>query len=605
MALSSIAPITLEGQPQELTSFLRAGVMYVVWQSAINDVGLRRLHWKPHTGLDFTEVIPALAADFHNVTAVLSPGTDQLIVVWDDGAAQLGVADGHIYSARFNVLTGALLSGPTALFFGSKPRISYRVSAGEHFVLYYLTAKSGGIYGRLSTDGGVTWQSGMPLLTNQVLSTTKVEVVPYDSEHVSIAQLGGDPRGLAEIGMLQRTRPLSSIIKHPSMADRYFIGEPSRFDDVFLTDNQRGSLVLSTDNTLLYHLDGVPAGTADGIGAVALLVATGTALAVTASAGPTGNSDDLNRYDLTPAATAFNIDLPGASACAVALAVSSTHAYIAMYADNSSVVGQFVVVDLSSGATGTVFSGVTGVRAVSVANFLSPPLIFVASTESGAEHLRVYEQNALTPTLLLDTKIPARANSVTVSTHPTNPTSVRVLISMVDRFNIYDYTSPSVPVVLVDSHRFSGGGQFFKAQVAANGTIVAAAGNAGVLALSPSGKVRAQIRVSGKIVPEWVPTTAYSTNQLVKPRTRHQFARNRFYFRCSSGGTSGSGEPAWATTGTILDSGAQWVPVAVVDAIVTDVALDETTKRIYAVGSVGGALGTDGRVWLLSANGLI
>jgi hypothetical protein len=276
-----------------------------------------------------------------------------------------------------------------------------------------------------------------------------------------------------------------------------------------------------------------------------------------------------------------------------------------MYADNSASAGQLVVVDLGSGATTIVFTGVTGVRAVAVANFLTPPLIFVASSESGAERLRVYEQNALTPTLLLNTKLPARGNSITVSTHPTNPTSVRLLISMVDRFNIYDYSAAADPVLLVDSHRFSGGGQFFKAVVASNGTIIVAAGNVGVLALSPTGKIRAQLRVSGKIVPEWSAATVYGVNQLVRPRDRHQFARNRFYFRCSSGGTSGASEPAWVTTGTVLDSGAQWVPVAVVDAVVSDVALDETTKRIYAVGSVGGVLGTDGRVWLLAANGLI
>jgi hypothetical protein len=43
----------------------------------------------------------------------------------------------------------------------------------------------------------------------------------------------------------------------------------------------------------------------------------------------------------------------------------------------------------------------------------------------------------------------------------------------------------------------------------------------------------------------------------------------------------------------------------VVDSVAVDVALDETAKRIYAVGNVGGDLGTDGRVWILNAAGLI
>ena len=41
------------------------------------------------------------------------------------------------------------------------------------------------------------------------------------------------------------------------------------------------------------------------------------------------------------------------------------------------------------------------------------------------------------------------------------------------------------------------------------------------------------------------------------------------------------------------------------EGLAVDVALDEDAKRIYAVGNVGGDLGTDGRVWILNAAGLI
>jgi len=849
MTLSSISPITLEGQPQELSSFTRAGVLYVLWHTPISDIGLKRLHWKPHTGLDFTEVTPALGVNFTNVTAVLQPSTDQLVVIWDDGTAVAGSVDGNIVSARFNVLTGVLISGPTVLFPGSQAKVSYRTVPGNQLALYYVTVKSGGVYGRLSLDGGVTWQSGEPLITNQVLGTTKVEVVPYDSEHVSIAQLGSDPRNLSEIGMFQRTRPLSSIVKitpgevgHPldgdtlalwrldeagttwadatgnfpltqtgapasvvgrvgnarkfttsgqyalgastqaardaindgeftvefwffcSTADfagapstgilfglqgdtvsgiaqnalyqvqiaspsrqitqtsqsganvsqfgvsgmfapldtwshfawrsksdgagtfnwdvfmngvffgqrtlrvapgggsaaqfqiaaglnfgvaphatlddiriskvartdaeiltdatgRPFdliVGEPSKFDNTTLIDNLRGGLVLATDNSKLYHLDGVQQGVSDTYGAVTRLSVVGTVVAEVATAGPTGNGDDLNTYTLIPFASTPNVDLPGAS-FAVGLAVSSTHGYVAEYADNSAVLGQLIVVDLSSGSTATVFTGVTAVRAVATANFLSPVRILVATTESGVERLRVYHQLALTPPLIANTKLPARVNALTAIPHPTDATGLRLLVSMVDRFNIYDYISASVPLVLVDSYRFSGGGQFFKSVVAANGNIVVAAGNAGVLVLNPTGKVKAQIQVSGKPVAEWKPNTVYTLGALVKPRARHPFVRNRLYFKVTNvgagTGTSGTDEPSWLSAGIVYDpilpptagntNSLQWTSQGVMDGVVTDVALDEPAKRIFAVGVVGGDLGTDGRVWILGAGGLL
>ena len=605
MALSVISSVTFEGQPQGLSSFLRAGVMYVFWYAPIDDMGHSRLHWKPHTAADFTEITPALSASFQNVTALYHTASDQLLVVWDDGRSQLGLLDGVVYSARFNVLTGALVSGPTLLFPGAKPQLSYCGAIGSNFLLYYLMSKVAGIYGKLSTDGGVTWYSGEPILTNQVLASTQVKVLPYDANHVAIAQLGTDPRGLAEISVLTRTRPLVAIVKHPTVANQFFVAEPSKYDDTTLTDNLRGGLVLSTDNTSLYQLGGVVQGTSDGVGAVALITVTGTAPAVTASAVTAGNGDDLQSYTLTPALGSLAVDMPGAS-CAVALAISSTHGYVAEYTDNSAVLGQLIVVDLSSGATGTVVTGLAGVRAVGVANFATPtPLIFVATTESSVERLRVYQQNALTPALLLNTKLPARVNSLTVIPSPVYPNGARILASMVDRFSVYDYNTASTPVVLLDSYHFSGAGQFFKAAVATNSNIVLASRESGVLVLSPTGRVIAQLTVSGKTVNPWVPATSYSLGDFRKPRSRHPFTRHRMYFRCTTAGTSGASEPAWTTTGTVVDAGAQWTAQGVLDGLVTDIALDETAKRIYAVGSAGGVLGTDGRLWVLSANGLI
>lgn len=604
MSLSSISPITLEGLPQDLSSFLRSGVMYVLWHSPINDTGLKRLHWKPHTGLDFTDIVPALNFNFKNVTALYHPGSDHLVVVWDDGLNETRVRNGNIYVARFNVLTGALLAGPTVVFQGSNPKLSYKTTAGDDMTLYFLTAKSEGIYGSLSFDGGITWDSAEPILTNQVVTTKNFEVIPYDASHVAIAQLGSDPRRMMEIGMLQRTRPLRSIVKHPTLANKFFVAEPSQYDGIFITDNQRGRLLLATDNSKLYNLDGTQQGTSDGIGAVALITVTGASPSVTASAGPIGNSDDFTAYTLVPT-TGVSVDMPTASAVAVDAVVSATYGYVALYADSSGSAGMLAVVNLGTNATSSPLTGITAVRAVGIANFLATPLIFAATTESSEERLRVYQENALTPTLLLNTKLPARVNSINVLVHPSSPTGVRLLVSMVDRFNIYEYTGAAAPVTLVDSFFFSGGGQFFTSAVSTGGSIVTAAGSAGVVILDYNGKIKAQLRVSGRVISAWSQSTAYTAGQMVVPRARHQFARNRFYFTCSSSGTSGSGEPAWALTGTMTDGSAQWTPTAVVDGVVSDVTIDESTKRIYAVGTTGGALGTNGRLWVLDAKGLL
>lgn len=850
MTVSSITPITLEGQPQELSSFLRSGVVYVVWHTPVTP-SLKRLSWKPHTGLDFTEIIPDVAQAYKNITTLYDPVLDRLVAVWDDGNGVDGSSNGTLHTAHFAPTTGAVVYGPVALFQGSNPRLAYRsTTPNQSFLLHYRTPKTGGVYGRLSTDGGTSYGSGYPLITGKVAATQFLEVTTYSDSNVGVAQLGAETRQLREVGMFNRTRPLTSIlgvsgsgqVGHPldgdtlalwrldeagttwadatgnfpltqtgspaSIAGRVgnarrfstsgqyalgastqaardaiidgeftiefwwfvstaefvgapvtgilfslqgdqvsgeaqnalyqvsvasptralnvysqtganvgqfgptgvvapldawthfawrsqadglgtfnwdvfmngvfvnrrtlrvapgggslaqfqigaglnfgtaphatlddiriskvprtdaqilasatgqpydlFVGEPSKFDNTTLVDNLRGGLVRSVDGTKLYHLDGVQQGVSDSLGAVTRLSVVGTTIAPVATAGPTGNGDDLNTYTLAPASTTPNVDLPGAS-FAVALDVSSTHAYVAEYADNSAVLGQFIVVDLTSGTTGTVVSGLAGVRAVAVANFLATPLIFVGTTESGVERLRVYQQNALTPTSLLNTKLTSRANFFTVTADPTNPTGVLLYASLTDRLNIYRYISSLVPVQLVDSITLAGGGSFFQSKVASNGNVVVATGNAGVLVLDSGGKILAQLTLSGEVIPEWKASTVYALNQLVRPRASHQFAKSRYYFKVTNIGTgsatSGVAEPSWASTGITYDpitppsagnaASLQFTPVGLTDGVAVGVELDEVNKRIYAVGSAGGLLGTDGRVWVVSASGLL
>lgn len=607
MAVSPITGITQEGQPEGLSSFLRAGVMHVVWSDVAGLVSAnRRLKWKPHTSADYTETITELVHVFKNVNVLYYPSTDQLVAVWDDGTSSPNQTNGNVYMARFAYSTGAAVSGPTLLGEGSDPKLCFRGASTTSILLYYRAAKTGGVYGRLSLDGGLTWQSAEPLITGQVAASTAIEVTSYDDSYVSVAQVGGDTRAIREVSLFARTRPLSSIVAHPTVANQFFIAEPSKgADNVTLIDNLRGALKLSTDHTKLFHLDGIRQGTSDTIGAVALVSVTGTVIAPVASAGPVASpvGHDLVAYTLTPALSTPAVVLPGATSFAVDFDVSATHAYVAEYSD-STTNGQFVVVRLSDSTTATILSAITGVRAISVANFLGIPLIFVATTESGIERLRVYQQNDLTPTLLLNIKLPARVVSLAVSAG-TAPATVRILVSMVDRFGIYDYYSAITPLRCVDTFQFSGGGQFFRAITSASGNIFVAAGAAGVVVFNRNGRVLAQLRVSGEVAPAWRPATAYTASMLVRPTSMHQFFPNRYYFRCSSSGTSGNGEPSWDTSGTMTDGTAQWQPVGVMDGVVTDVALDVAAKRIYAVGSAGGNLGTDGRVWVLNVGGLL
>lgn len=607
MTVSAITPITSEGQPQELGSFVRAGVVYVVWHTPVGQG--RYLCWKPHNAADFTEISPKLSVLFRNAAALYDPVNDHMVLVWDDGSAVTSSSNGYMYTARFNPVTGNVISAPVQLFPGSKPKLAYRsFPAGGDWLLYYRLAKSDGVYCRVSTASGLTWQGAYPIITGQVKNTDALDVTTYSSSIASVGQVGLDARALTEIGILTRTRPLSSIVAHPTDSAQLFVSEPSKGpDNLTLTDNLRGALVLSTDQTTLYHLDGVRQGTDDAVGAVARLTVSGSSVTVAASAGPVASPAGRNLvgYSLTPAISSPTVTLSGSTEYAVAMDVSATHAYVAQYADNSTTAGKLVVVNLSTSATADVLTGLNGVRAVSVANFLATPLIFVATTESGVERLRVYQQNGLTPTLLLNTKLTARANGLLAAPDPSNPTGALVYAALLNRLNVYKYTSASDPVQLIDSLTLPGGGIFFQAKISPSGNIVVAAGNAGVLVLAPDGRILSQSTVSGMNVPAWTPLKSYSIGDLVRPRTQNQFERSRYYFRATSAGTSGSAEPAWNATSTVADATVNWTAVGLVDGVATGVAVDATNKRIYAVGCAGGVLGTSGRVWMFSANGLV
>lgn len=601
MTVSAITGVTLEGNPKGLSSFIRNGVVYVLWYYPVG-LGYWRLSWKPHDGADFTEISPQVNYPFFEVSALYVPSIDSLLVAWASADSEDGVSDGRLFLARFRPQTGALDGGITELCAGTAPRLMARTEPpSSALLLYYRTPKNLGVYCRTSANSGYSWSSAYPLYTGQVAQTTSLTAVLSGTSHASVAQLGNEARGLKEVGLWSRTRPLASIVQHPVSPATFFVGEPSRRDSTSLVDTLRGALVLATNGSRLYHLDGASAGSADGVNAVVQLTVSGGAVMPVASAGPVagGNGDDLVEYSLVPALGTLNVELPTTVPCAVSLAVTGNYAYVALYSDATTTDGTLTVVNLSTGTSASPLSGITAVRAVATLPALS--LIFVATTEAGFERLRVYQENALTPTLLLNTKLTTRANALTVTADPENPTGALIYASLMDRLNVYQYISASVPVQLRHSMTLPSGATFFQARVLSTGTIVVAAGAGGVGVFDPNGRCLAQTLVSGKLVSEWKALTAYTAGTLVRPREAHQFSQSRYYFRVTSSGSSGPAEPYWSATGTVQDETVQWQAVGLLDGVAVGVVVDETNKLIYAVGNAGGVAGTDGRVWTISA----
>jgi len=203
--------------------------------------------------------------------------------------------------------------------------------------------------------------------------------------------------------------------------------------------------------------------------------------------------------------------------------------------------------------------------------------------------------------------MPARVNGVQAVM--ASAITGTLYVSMVDRLCIYSYNEGN-PLILRDYYQFSGGGQFFRTAVAANGNIFAACGSSGVVAIIPEKGVVAHMNTSAITVADWKPNTAYIINDIARPRPQSPYHASRIYFICVTAGTSGASEPRWDYIDTVSpldvhDNTAHWMPVTVIDGIATDLVLDEASKLIFVVGSVGGAQGTNGRVWILGSGGLI
>ena len=156
MTVSAITSVTAEGQPKELSSFLRSGVLYVVWRTPQGPALVPGDRFDgSHTSENFTEIIASKLIDpFNSLSTVYNPNLDSVVAVWDDGTGFPNIQNGNVYIAQFSVTTGAILNGPTLLCQGSNPTLCYRLQNTANLLLYYRTLKTGGVYGRISSDGG-------------------------------------------------------------------------------------------------------------------------------------------------------------------------------------------------------------------------------------------------------------------------------------------------------------------------------------------------------------------------------------------------------------------------------------------------------------------
>jgi hypothetical protein len=604
MTVSAITQIVKENFVAGLAAFVSGGVPFVAWTTPTVIPGLFQLWWRRHDGADGTETLADFNDPYFHFSAVIRTSDGALLFVYDDGYADLV----EIWATAFNSTTGALVMPPVLIATGSRPSIVNLPSAAAGRVTI-MFERFGAIYICESFNGGATWGNQHPVLNNKVNETVELAVVPFDESHLSIVQVGRDARTLRELGSLTRTRPMAGIVAHPTLADRFYVVESTQRSvaavDQF-TDLQRDGIVLKPNGDLIVP-DRVRQGTDDSLGELLLLNTSGVAPVVVDSvvipAGATPGADIVNVAAGPPMAAGTGKDtIFGASNAGVADAdFSATLGYFVGYTDQATT-GGLAVYDPATDTIALPLSGCSA-RAVSVCSSFTPAVIAVATAEAGQEKLRIYTENGLTPTLRATHKLPARANFIRVVMD--TATVGRIYCSLADRLLVYQVSGLTNPIRLVLSIPILTRGNFFHAVLTARGNLIVAAGNGGVAVFAPSGETLAQTVLSGVYAPEWQPSHSYGSGEFVTPTAMNAYAPQRRYFRCMVAGVSGVFEPPWAPTGSVADEGATWVEQGILDPVVAGVAIDNTRQRIYAVGTIGGPTGTQGRVYVLDARGLL
>jgi hypothetical protein len=324
---------------------------------------------------------------------------------------------------------------------------------------------------------------------------------------------------------------------------------------------------------------------------------------VSASATPTlPTGSTLNKMSLTPAHD--TVVTLGSVGKLVDADCSNSVLYAVKRSDIANpTTGGLIYAVLLSNLSYALVSEVAACRAVAVG--IPPtgtPVIFVTAKIGAQESLRIYTENGLDPVLQTTHKLPTASNAISVVM--TSATEGTVMVSMVDRLNVYELNGLTSPLRMRMSIPVLNLGQFLQTRLAPNGNIVAAMGNAGVGVFSPVGEMVSQILPSEIIAPYWK-VKSYALNDLVRPSINAPLRALRLFYKCTTAGASGTNEPKWASTGTTTDGSAVWTVQGSTDTYVTSILLDTNRKRIYAAGVLGGSTGTQGRVFSISAKTLL
>ena len=605
MTVSVITQIVFEDHVLDLDAFRVDGTLYAAWTVPASAIpGRRALQWRNHAGAVGTEIRASLAAPYLRFTAHPVVSQNALLVVWQDDDS----GTPELITARFDLTTGALLTGPTTISAGSRPKLS-EVPGGADTdpALTYVDVARDAIYMRHTTDGGVTWSVPYPILNQKVRETTDLSVVGYDSGHLAVAQLGSDARRLREVGHYERTRPVAGIIAHPSITDAVLAVESSARDVLSvaqLSDNIRGAiLALAVDEVVVPTRKRL--GTNDGVGDLFSLDVSGNTPALLGSVAiPAGAvaGDGVCRVALpgltvnTTVSPIFNASA-APNAAPVAFASDGSVLAIAGYSDATDA-GILALMNL--GTNVVTHQSVTGLaRAVSRAVGLAA---VARSSAGGTGHALLFGAAFASVTTYVH-KLPSRPQAIAIQMD--SATSGQIVVALADRLNVYQMDALASPIRLVYSVPIFTRGAMMQVVILPNGNLLCAMGEGGVSVLNPTGEILAQTLASGIYARPWTPSTSVVLGDLVSPGPNHPYAPQRRYFRMTAAsGTTGSVEPAWGPSGTINDGTATWTEVGPTSGIVCAVTYSATRRRVYAAGVVGGTSGVGGRVWAFETEGL-
>jgi hypothetical protein len=611
MTVSGITSVVRSDIVLDTGAFIRQNYTWVVWSVSAPLGSDQLLRWRRSDQTEFQYVEAKLRTRYWNFVSIYRSSDDALVVFYDTDAGETDTGS-KIYTATFDLLTGNVTASAQSIASGFKPSVVYRGGVpGNDIILTYANRAKGSVYCRQSIDGGAFWSAERPVLTNKVRTTTDVVAVSHDSNHLSVLQVGSDARPLKEMGIWNHSRPLGMIIKHPNVNDRYLVAESNQRVITAvnqLTENTHGALIATQDNAAVLQGFGDRIGTDDGINPLIYLDTSAptptvsSSLALTQGANPAG---ELARATIA-GAPSFDRRIQAFTGGEIiqCVTVSANYAYLAAGSDVGSNLGSMAVMRLSDYTLAYPLTGISSVRCACTATASGTTYIFLATLASGIEKVRIYLENGLSPTNAgyLDHKMPSTINNVMAVLD--SPTSGMIYVAMSDRFHIYKFNGPTVPLQLYAHVPALTSGGFYHMVMAANGNIVCARGASGVSVIKPDGEVVAQSAPVGVIARPWLRSTYYPTGSFVIPNSSNIYAPNRTYFKATSGGTSGTLEPKWVASPTsITDSSVTWVEQSVTSAVVTAVAVDQTQKRIYAAGVLGGVSGVAGRVWAFDASG--